>query len=175
MNAHHGGGRVLAINVRRTRFGYVLLEGPQRLIDWGTCSVSPKLSGREAFETARRRIIPLLERCSPTVAVVKPPRRTKSGGSSTPGPILRTVLREAAALKLPVRVVTLDDINETFRTMYAHNKDDVARVLVELFPELTARLPPRRGKWGVERPRMMIFDALAAGFTYWQQVVVPPE
>jgi len=175
---HYSHLRILAIDVRRSRFGYVVFEGPKRLLDWGASSVPPQLSGRAAFEAARRRVAPVLRRCHPTVAVVKRPRRTKTGRSSTPGPILGTILREAAALKLRVCFVSLKEILEAFRGFHGHNKDDIAEILAKSFPELMARLPPRRGKWGTERPRMVIFDALAAGFTYWQREALqsaPPE
>lgn len=175
---HRSELRILAIDARRTRFGYVLFEGSKRMLDWGASSVSPQLSGRTALGAARKRIAPLLLRCRPAVAVVKRSRRTKTGKSSTPGPILRTILREAAALKLPVRIVSLDEIFDVFREMHAHNKDDIAEILIERFPELSAKLPPRRGKWGTEHPRMVIFDALSAGVTYWHREGVecpPPE
>lgn len=161
--------RILAIDVRRTRFGYVLFEGPNRLLDWGASSVSPKLQGRAALETARKRIVPLLGRCHPMVIVIKRPRRTKTGKSSTQGPILRTIIQEAVILKLSVSFVRLKEIFELFRGFHCRNKDDISEILAERFPELMARLPRRRGKWGVERPGMVIFDAVAAGVTYWQR------
>lgn len=166
--------RVLAVDVRRTRFGYALLEGPKRLLDWGASAVSPKLRGRTALETARRRIAPILRRCHPTAVVIKRPRQTRTGRSSTPGPVLRAILRETAALRLSVTLVTSNEIFGVFSEFRCRNKDDIAEVLVQHFPELMARLPPRRGKWGTERARMVIFDALAAGVTYWERNP-PPE
>lgn len=173
---HDPAFRILAMDVRRNRFGYVLFEGPEHLLDWGASSVSPALKGRSALKAARRRIGPLLRRCHPMLAVVKRTRRTKTGRSSTPGPILKTVLHEAAVFHVPVRFVSLQKILDAFREFHCRNKDDIAEILAKFFPELAARLPPRRGKWGTERPRMAIFDALAAGFTYWHSddVQIPP-
>jgi hypothetical protein len=175
---HHSNLRILAIDVRRNRFGYVLFEGPKRLLDWGANAVSPKLDRRAAVEVAQRRVAPLLRRCQPMAAVVKRPRRTKKGQSATPGPMLGVILCEALMLQIPVYFVTRQEILEVFRIFRSHSKDDIAEVLVRIFPELIVRLPPRRGKWGTERPRMVIFDALAAGFTYWQHngaSFPPPE
>lgn len=172
------GPRILAIDVRRNRFGYVLFEGPKRLLDWGASAVSPKLGRRTAMEAARKRVAPLFRRCHPMAAVVKEPRRTKTGRSSTPGPILGTILREAVMLHIPVYFASRQEILDAFQIFRGRSKDDIAEILVRAFPELNARLPPRRGKWRAERPRMVIFDALAAGFTYWQRNgtrFLPPE
>lgn len=170
---HLPDSRVLAIDVRRNRFGYALLEGPKRLLDWGASAVPPALSHRAALKAAQKRVSALFRRCHPTVAVVKRPRRTKTGRSSTPGPILGTVLREAASLRIPVHFVSRNEMLATFRVARAHSKDDIAEILANDFSELASRLPPRRGKWGTERPRMVIFDALAAGITYWEQSPSP--
>ena len=175
---HSSDPRILAIDVRRNRFGYVLFEGPKRLLDWGASAVSPKLSRRAAAEAARKRVAPLLRRCHPAAVVVKRPRRTRKGVSSTPGPMLGAILREAVILHIPVYFVTREEIISAFRIFRGRSKDDIAEILVGIFPELIDRLPPRRGRWGTERPRMVLFDALAAGFTYWQQngtQFPPPE
>ena len=175
---HHSDPRILAIEVRRNRFGYVLFEGPTRLLDWGASAVSPKLGRRAALQAARKRVTPLFRRCLPAAAIVKRPRHTKTGKSSTTGPILGIVLREAATLQIPVHFVSRKEKLHAFRAFRAHSKDDVAENLARMFPELDAKLPPRRGKWGTERPRMVIFDALASGVTYWERngaQFPPPE
>ena len=92
--------------------------------------------------------------------------------------MLKAILREAAALHLSVYFVNRKEILEAFRIFHGRSKDDIAENLVRIFPELIVKLPPRRGKWGTERPRMVIFDAIAAGFAYWQRngtQFPPPE
>jgi len=170
----HSSVRILSIDVRRNRFGYVLFEGPERLLDWGASAVSPKLGRRAAVEAALKRVAPLLRRCHPAAAVVKRPRRTKKGPSATSGPMLGVVQGEAVKLNIPMYFVTWQEVLDAFRVFPAHNKDNIAETLARIFPELIDKLPPRRGKWGTERPRMVIFDALAAGFTYWQRSGTQP-
>jgi glutamate-1-semialdehyde aminotransferase len=62
-----------------------------------------------------------------------------------------------------------DEIDSAFRIFKARTKDEIACVLVEIFPEMLTRLPPKRKKWQTEPHRMIIFDAIATGFAYWQR------
>jgi hypothetical protein len=50
------------------------------------------------------------------------------------------------------------------------SKYDRARVLASVFPELDWKLPPKRKPWQSEPRAMMIFDAAAIGFAYWQSI-----
>jgi hypothetical protein len=171
------GPRILAIDVRRSRFGYALFEGPTCLLEWGAGMVSLSLGRRAAAKAARRRIAPLLLRYRPSALIVRRARHTIAGKSSAHGPLLSAVLRTCMELRLPVHLVSFKDVLEAFQTEHCRNKDDIAEVLARTFPEIAVRLPPRRGKWGTERPRMVIFDALAAGVTYWRRISTefPPE
>jgi hypothetical protein len=51
-------------------------------------------------------------------------------------------------------------------------------VLGQMFPELLWKLPAKRTVGNSEHPRMVVFDAISVGFTYWQlngTQVPPPE
>ena len=170
---------VLAVDVRRNRFGYALFEGPARLIDWGASAVSPQLTNRAASVAMRERVASVLRRSHPAMAVVvKRPRRTKTGRTKTLGLALRTILKEAALNRIPVSMITRREIQIAFRAHGTQTKEDIAWVLVGIFPELVSRLPVRRGKWRSESHRMIIFDAIATGVAYMQQIEPqspPPE
>lgn len=71
---------------------------------------------------------------------------------------------------IPVRLLRRDDVEAAFRVFKVRTKDDIACVLVQIFPELLIRLPPKRKAWQSESRRMIIFDAVANGFTLWQQM-----
>jgi len=170
--------RILAIEARRSRFGYALFEGPNRLLDWGASTVPADLTGRAAKDAARKRIALALRRCHPVAAVVRRPRRVKTGRGATPGPILRTIAREAAALPIPVHSLSRGEVREAFQLLRGRTKEEIAEALVGIFPELVTRLPPKRKKWQPEYRGMIVFDAVAVGFAYWQRNEMqfpPPE
>jgi hypothetical protein len=158
---------VLAIEARRSRFGYALFEGPKRLLDWGGSTVPPGLAGRAAIETARKRVASVLSRGSFEAIVVKPPRRTQTGPTAAVGPVFESLHREAAALKIPVYFMSRKQIREAFHILRARTKDEIACVLVGVFPEIIARLPLKRKKWQPEKRGMIVFDAIATGLAYW--------
>jgi hypothetical protein len=160
--------RIVAIEARRSRFGYAIFEGPNKLLDWGASAVPSHLTGRLAAAAVRKRVVSVLRRCHPESVVVKRPRVTRTGKTTTPGPIFRAVRREGAAMRMPIETLTRADIKEAFRPLGARTKDDIAEVIVGIFPELLPRLPHRRNnRWKPEWRGMIVFDAIAAGFAYW--------
>jgi hypothetical protein len=163
------GLRILAIDARRNRFGYALFEGSRRLLDWGASSVSPQMNTRSATQSARKRVTPLLKRSHPAAIIVKRLRRTRTGKSSTPGPILRTIETEAARLQIPLYFLRRKEIRSIFGDHEGKTKYDIAEFLVGMFPELSIRLPPRRKRWQSEPHVMTVFDAVAVGFTFWKR------
>jgi len=161
--------RVLAVDARRNRFGYVLFEGPERLLDWGGSEIPPGLNDRAAVGKARYRIRSMLKLRHPMVVVLKRPRRAMTGKISARGPVLKAIVSEATGLQIPTHFVSRKEISEAFRILPGHSKYDIANRLVQLFPELVIRLPPRRKAWQSEPRSMIVFDAVAAGFAYWRR------
>src|SRR3990172_5815991 len=63
--------RVLALDVRRRSFGYAVLEGPGRLLDWGVKSFR---KGVNAVQVPRaQKLEALLEEFLPSVVVLRTP------------------------------------------------------------------------------------------------------
>src|SRR5216683_1919279 len=60
--------RVLALDLHPRRFGYVVLEGPDRLLDWGVCTARQKRNSEDVL--IRRRLGRLLTLWSPSVIVL---------------------------------------------------------------------------------------------------------
>jgi GTPase len=174
MNCHHE-VRILAFDVRRSRFGYALFEGPKRLLDWGASAIAPGSADSVAIATVRKRIAFLLKIGLPTVVVVKQPRRNSRNDASTRASIVKAILREAAACQIPVRFIDREEIQQAFRIFRGSTKDEIAATLVDIFPELLARLPPPRKVWQTEHHAMIVFDAIATGFAYWQRNGAQPS
>lgn len=158
--------RVLAIDLRTMQFGYAVFEGPKQLLDWGRCTYP---GGDAGPQLAAKRFAELLRLFHPAMVVIQKERRTGVRNTSEIASILSAIRQEAAARSVPICFVTPEQIKAAFRIFRGSTKDEIAYMLTSIFPELLWKLPPKRKTWKREHPRMMVFDAIAAGFTYWQR------
>lgn len=156
--------RVLAFDVRHSRLGYALFEGPKQLIDWGVSTVPSRCSDRIGW--IRIRAARLLLRCLPAFIVARYQSKCCTTCNSSAEPILKAILIEAEARGIPTQLVGPDEIKAAFQVS---TKDEIATVLVRNFPELLVLLPARRAAWKSEPHRMIIFDAVATGFAHPQR------
>jgi hypothetical protein len=102
----------------------------------------------------------------------------KTVKGAAPGLIWSTIVAEVTALSIPVYCVSHGEVRDAFRLVPSSTKEQIAEVLVELFPELLTRLPPKRKKWQPEYRGMIVFDAVAVGIAYWHRNGMqfpPPE
>ena len=165
--------RVLAIDLRLSRFAYAVYEGPKRLLDWGGRACPPS----KGADLAAQRVVELLRLFHPAVVVMKKDRR----GGVRNAPVLRRVANqvrhEAAIRSVPVFLCSPEEVKEAFRIFRVRTKDDVAAAVAGIFPELLWELPRKRKKWDNEHPRMAVFDAISIGFAYFQRngTRVPPD
>jgi len=163
--------RILAIDLRSERFGFAVFEGRSRLIDWGVCLYG--FSG--ASTAARNRLAPLLKQFRPSAIVVSIARREKALGRDGVRRILSSIKREALANSTPTRVIAKSQVRTVFRSLHAKTKHEVAIAVAQLFPELRWKLPPKRKLWQKEHYRIAIFQAVAVGYVYWQQLNDQPQ
>lgn len=145
--------RVLAIDPTHRGFGYVVLEEPDRLVDWGLCQ---QRSGQGSDGV--RRVRDLVRRLSPDVLVIED---TRCGRCRRNERVRDFLDRVAAATISDVRLcrVAAATVRARFAALGAKNKDAVARILAAQFPELALSLPPPRKPWKSEDERMAIYDA----------------
>ena len=160
---------ILALDVRHSRLGYALFEGPNRLLDWGISRVPPHCTDIVAWTT--RRVKALLRDSSPDVIVVKRPIGQSRTINRSTSPILNSILETIQTQKVPLYFLEIEDVRAEFRAFEVRSKDDVASVLVQIFPDLLGRLPPKRKKWQSEPHRMILFDAISVGFAYWNRTL----
>lgn len=153
--------RVLAVDPGSHGFGYAVLEGPSRLVGWGTTDI------RNDKDTAAiRRIDRLLSDYQPDVLVVEDSSHDSSRRSARTATLLTRMLEFSARAGVSGRRVSIAHMYRYFAKNGAKNKYAIAVALVERFPELLLKLPPKRKPWQSEDRRMSIFDAVALGVTY---------
>lgn len=151
--------RILALDVRPHSFGYAVMEGPAQMLAWGAKRFPGGVNARRV--PARRRLAALLEEFLPAAVVLK-----QTAGKSPRGRMQRTVLRQAAIQKVPMRSVTLLEMEKAFAG-HTQNKYELGLELAARCPDLAWRLPPKRKLWQSEDYRTSLFDAAAVGLTYF--------
>ena len=156
--------RVLALDLHPRRFGYVVLERPGKLLDWGVRSYRRKDNPADVL--IRRRLRPLLELWKPTLLVIRGLRQIQPRNNLLRGRLLKGVVAEARTHR--ARVQTLKKRpTDRFKKL---TKYECAQAVIKLFPVLTRKLPPKRKPWESEDYRMSIFGALAIAAQYPDQV-----
>ncbi|MHB8519870.1 MAG: RuvC family protein [Limisphaerales bacterium] len=150
--------RALAIDPTHRGFGFAVLEGPDRLIDWGVKTVrGNKQAG------CLRKVRELVDQYQPTVVVLE---NCAARGSRRCARVQRLIERiRALAIKNGVkpRLVSRAQVRNAFAP--ASTKHEIACAIAERFPELAPLLPPVRKPWMSEDARMNIFDAVGMGMT----------
>ena len=153
--------RVLAIDPTYRGFGFVVMEGSDRLIDWGLVEVSGS-----KYEGSLARADQLIDRYRPAVLVLE----DFAGQGSRRVPRVQKLIlglrRLGLARGLLVARYPRAAIRKAFSGEGARTKDEIAAVIVARFPELTVKVPPKRKTWMSEDQRMAIFDAAALACTY---------
>src|SRR5712691_1400655 len=112
--------RVLALDVHPRSFGFVVFEGPNRMLDWGVRSFR---SGANAVKIpAATKFLALLDEFRPSAVVVRErvvgrnPKKTK---------MLMMIERQASSRRIPVRLISRRDVNRAF-VGFESNKYEVA-------------------------------------------------
>lgn len=152
--------RVLAIDLNTRGFGFVVVEGPDHLIDWGLRDIR-----REKEQVTLEKVDELLRLYRPSLLVVE----DIDDPSARRGPRIEKTVRQVTELatqrRLRVRTVSAAKVRGVFAQHAAQTKHEIANVTVARFPELAPYRPPTRRLWMSEDQRQAVFDALALALT----------
>ncbi|MEM8971889.1 MAG: hypothetical protein AAGD43_07510 [Pseudomonadota bacterium] len=165
-SSNHSKETVLGIHFNKIGFGYAVFEGISLPVDWHIKRAEDRHDG-----SFGKQIFELLDRYDPTVIVIRKCLR-KEPWPCSDRTKRRTKKLEAIARrrKLPVFTYSRLDIRKCFSRYGATNKDEIARAIGELVPELQHRVPPMRRLWENESYLMGLFDAIALILTfYWSE------
>src|SRR5262245_43589130 len=153
--AYKKGIRVLAVDPSTRGFGFAVLEGPERLIDWGV---------KETKTDKRRRslklIDDLIEQYQPSVIVVEDYAAKGSRRCRRVRELMKDISRIAVQRKIKVRNFSRLKGKQAFSESGAASKYEIAIAIAKRFPELAPRLPRFRKPWMSEDYRMSIFDSV---------------
>lgn len=157
--------RVLAIDPTSRGFGFIVLEGPGKVVDWGVRSGRQTSIERE--QQLLTRVADLLSRYRPRTLILED---MHSQGNRRGGRV-RLLIESTANMGLwqgiTVRRVAVLKVRKTFLAFGAQTKHEMACVIAMQLPEIAAWLPPPRKLWTGEDYRMAVFDAAALALTYF--------
>jgi Holliday junction resolvasome RuvABC endonuclease subunit len=147
--------RVLAIDPATRGFGFAVLEGPGRLIDWG---VKETKTGKK--RRTLQLIDELIEHYEPSVIVVEDYEGKGSRRCLRVQALIADISKVATKAKVKVKRISRLKVKQTFSKSGASNKYEIAVAIANRFPELALRLPRFRKPWMSEDYRMSVFDAV---------------
>lgn len=150
--------RTLAIDPTTSGFGFVVLEGSKRLVDWGLgCLATPD----DALY--QKRIEKLLDRVQPQLLILEDMRDSRRGDRA----IAWAQLAATCARK---RGITVEKVNraEVSKHFASSGKTrwEIGVAISRRFPELAPSLPKKRRIWESEDRRMAIFAAASFALTF---------
>lgn len=149
--------RILAIAPSTKGFGFAVLEGGAKLVDWGVKSAS----GNKNVQSLAK-VEELLAHYQPTVLVLENPAAPDTHRSSRIRMLTARLVVLAERREVKVKLLTRTRVRQAFFADGEGTKQAVAQILAKRFPEeLGSRLPPKRRPWMSQDYRMDIFDAVA--------------
>jgi hypothetical protein len=146
--------RILALDVHPRSFGYVVVEGPDNLLDWGVRRSYEKTKSHPEV-LARGRLRPLLKIWKPGAVVIRiGDRRNKDVQS-----LLRYMKKEAGTTSF-LRITGTRDY------YVGRGKYQRAVEMASRFPDVGWKLPTKRKLGDSEHYLMSMFEALAIAVQY---------
>src|SRR5436309_7902342 len=111
--------RMLAIDPSTRGFGFAVLEGPNRLIDWGVKETKKNKNARTL-----KLIEDLLDRYQPSVFVVEDYRGKGSRRCQRVGELINDISKLAAKREIRVRCFSRAKVKQAFFEADASNKQE---------------------------------------------------
>ena len=154
--------RILAIAPSSHGFGFAVLEGEEKLVDWGVKRVSEDKNRQSLL-----RVAELIAYYLPAKLVVEDCSTKGCRRSARIRALIQQVKTLADQRKLAVRSFSRLKVKALLCPGGPCTKHDIAEFLTNGFPEeLDSRLPPKRRPWMSEDGRMDIFDAVSLALAF---------
>lgn len=151
----------MAVAPSRHGFGFAVLEGPHRLVDWGLVSTTK----RDKTTEAQKRYEYLLDLYRPQGLVVEDCFGIHCRRGQRKRLFMAKVTEYACFMDLPVIVVPWRRVQTLVAGQPKANRSAIAAAVAKRFPETSHQVPPPRKTYMAEDPRMSMFDATALAIT----------
>src|SRR5206468_12029475 len=153
--------RVLAVDPYDQGLGFAVLEGPEKLIDWGL-----KHAENRSGACYTEFLAKLIRRYEPDFLITEDSARQGSSRRRETRLLLKRIRRFAKRCRVRVRTYSRTAVEDTFALIGASkNKHQIATAIADWFPELAPRLPGPQKPWTGENRSMNVFDAVSFALT----------
>nr|WP_316642650.1 hypothetical protein [uncultured Roseateles sp.] len=156
---------VLALSPSSRGIAFVLFESPLSLVDWGMWSAR----GAQKNERCIKQVKKAIERYGPDVMVIEDTSNPESKRSKRVRNLHLSLKVLAGVSNVETVSYSRATVRRSFIKMGAVTKHECSRMVAEMLPALSHRLPPKRKAWMAEDPRMSLFEAAALGLTFYGQ------
>lgn len=156
---------LLALDVRSQKLGFVVFEGPTKLLSWGTRDYSG--TGQRARDAVVKRINDLLDHDELSVLVIRKIHVDAPTTAKHLQFIITTIREEAKRRSVKVHILSAAAVKKFFTQLGWKTKHEIASTLAEWFEVIAWKLPNKKKTWQSERHNMVIFDAVATGVTFF--------
>lgn len=150
---------ILSVHPTAKGLGFSVFDSPQNLIDWGYSDI--RINKRER---TLKRLKSLIDLYQPDTIVLEDTRTPSFRRLSRIKKVITAITTTAIKQGIPVYHYSQEQIHQAFGRK---NKDDRAKNITEVLPELAPSLPPKRRLWDRQHPQMQMFDAVALALTYF--------
>jgi len=153
--------RILAFAPSSKGLGFVVLETPHALVDWGVKSVKKQNKNADSLKKARQ----LTELYRPHVLVLENCRNSRR--CQRIQKLIAALKSQAQSQHVKVILLSQQQTRKVFFADQPGTKHALATMLAQEFPEeLASRLPGKRRPWNSEAHGMGIFDAAALAWAF---------
>lgn len=156
--------RILAIDPSTRGFGFAVLEGANRLIDWGTRSAR-----KNKNDACRKKIADLIDCYQPDILVVENCVVKGSRRCLRVRRLIDAIAKLAGERKIRTRRISRKQVQAAFVETGTSTKHEIATVISKRFPELVPHLPPERKAWMSEDCRERVFGAVGMTLVTFEQ------
>lgn len=148
---------VASIYLSPRGYGFVIAEGPENPVDWGTSEVNGSDKNRKCLLGIKA----LVSRYHPDLLILEDVKASSAPRSKRVVDLTTNIAEFAIEHGVPIEFVSRDMMRQAFRQRGADTKDEIAEVIGERIPVLLSYVPPVRKPWMSVHSRMALFDAAA--------------
>ena len=152
---------ILAISPTARGFGFVVLEGCNRTIDWGA-----KEARGDKNRVVLAKAAELMSCYTPDLLVLENVEGPESRRANRIRNLHRKLAELAKAREISVRRFARSEIKAAFASRKASTRYEIAQLISQELPDLVPWLPPPRKIWMSEDRRLSIFDAASLALTF---------
>jgi hypothetical protein len=159
--------RILALEIRLSKTGFAVLQGPTKLLDWGVGVRWFGRNNRSHKHAVSNRLRALMRLHGPSVVVARRINHYSAPANKRFAAILRSIRAECRRGPTEFKVIPTRRVQRHFALLGHSTRHEVATSLAERFEQLSWKLPRRKKSYQSEATGMLIFDAAATGATFF--------